>query len=145
MPNKTGTRGKYNMALMKDENGQLWDVDLNGKKRTPHFGQEVGEELISNLPMAMRFTKTLCKGIDAASTTISTKIANKILDEEELQELETAREKAKTKQMAEQSKAGTGVIGDFMQIAKVGQVNSANQKAIAKHFINKIVGKKSNP
>lgn len=95
--------------------------------------------------MAMRFTKTLCKGIDAASTTISTKIANKILDEEELQELETAREKAKTKQMAEQSKAGNGVIGDFMQIAKVGQVNSANQKAIAKHFINKIVGKKSNP
>ena len=47
-------------------------------------------------------------------------------DEEELQELETAREKAKTKQMAEQSKAGNGVIGDFMQIAKVGQVNSAN-------------------
>ena len=47
--------------------------------------------------------------------------------------------------MAVQSKAGNGVIGDFMQIAKVGQVNSANQKAIAKHFINKIVGKKSNP
>ena len=132
------------MALMKDENGQLWDVDLNGKKRTPHFGQEVGEELISNLPMAMRIAKTIVKGADAASATISGKIADKILNEGERQELEAAREKAKAKQAAEQARTGNGVIGDFMHIARTGQVDSANKKAIAKHFINKVKGKMNN-
>lgn len=132
------------MALMKDKDGRLWDVDLNGKVHTPHFGDEVTDGLISGLPTAMKLTKTIFKGMDAASSAISTKIANKVLDEDELQELEVAREKAKAKQTAEQAKAGNGIIGDFMHVAKSGQVDGANQKAIAKHFIKKIKGKINN-
>ncbi len=130
------------MSLMRDEDGRLWDVDLNGKKHTPNFGQEVGEELISGLPMAMGIAKGIFKGMDAVSTSLSTKIANKVLDEDELEELEAKREAVRAKQAADQARAGSGVIGDFMHIAKSGQVDGANNRAILKHFANKIKGKK---
>ena len=45
------------MALMKDKDGQLWDVDLNGKAHTPHFGDEVTDGLISGLPVAMKLNQ----------------------------------------------------------------------------------------
>ena len=83
------------MALMKDEDGRLWDVDLNGKKHSPNFGQEVGSELIDGLPLAMGIAKTVLKGMDKGLAAMSSKRANAILSDEEKAQLEKARAEAK--------------------------------------------------
>ncbi len=124
------------MALMKDEDGRLWDVDLNGKKHSPNFGQEVGSELIDGLPLAMGIAKTVLKGMDKGLAAMSSKRANAILSDEEKAQLEKARAEAKQKDKEQAAKAKGGLLGDFMQIASPNHEHAANVKALREHYKN---------
>lgn len=115
--------------LQKDENGRLWDVRNDGKKYTPHFGEEVVSEAGDMLPIAVGIARLMATGV----ANVTEKVRDKVLTDEERQELEQ-----KQAQRAE-ANLGNGTANNFVEYYNQIKRGNENLNAIEKSLFKKAV------
>lgn len=115
--------------LQKDENGRLWDVRQDGKKYTPHFGEEMMSEAGEALPLALGAARLMATGL----ANVTEMVRNKVLTDEERQKIE--------QKQAQQSEAdlGNGTFNNFVGYSKQMKRGSENLAAIGKSLFKKTV------
>lgn len=115
--------------LQKDENGRLWDVRKDGKRYTPHFGEEVMSEAGEALPLAMGAARLMATGL----ANVTEKVRNKVLTDEERQEIEQ-----KQAQQTE-TNLGNGTANNFVGYYKQMKRGNENLGAVGKSLFKKAV------
>lgn len=115
--------------LQKDENGRLWDVRKDGKKYTPHFGEEVLSEAAETLPFAMGVSRLMATGL----ANVTEKVRDKVLTDEERQKIEE-----KQAQRTE-TDLGNGTANNLVGCCKQMNRGSENLRAIGKSLLKKAV------
>lgn len=115
--------------LQKDENGRLWDVRNDGKKYTPHFGEEMLSEAGDMLPFATGIARLMATGV----ANVTEKVRNKVLTDEERQELE--------QKQAQRTKTdfGNGTANNFVEYYNQMKRGNENLGAIEKSLFKKAV------
>lgn len=113
--------------LQKDENGRLWDVRQDGKRYTPHFGEEMMNEAGEMLPFATGAARLMATGL----ANVTEKVRNKILTDEERQAIEQ-----KQAQRTE-TDLGNGTANNFSGYLKQMKRGNENLGAIGKSLFKK--------
>jgi len=119
------------------ESGEIVEITEYNKaggkmgKGNRNFGQEVGDELISGLPLALG----ICRGIVKGVTNTTQILRDKVLTEEEL---EAIREEESRKADNTDS---SGIIGNLKAINRNGIQAGSNLTAVGRSLMNKAINK----
>lgn len=101
-------------------------------KDNRNFGEEVGEGLISGLPMALNISKGIFKGMTKATQMLR----DKVLTEEELEEIRE-EEAQKEKEISNSS----GILGSLKSINNESMQATSNLAAIGRSLFNKAINR----
>lgn len=96
-----------------------------------NFGQEVGDELISGLPLALG----ICRGIVKGVTNSTQILRDKVLTEEELEAIKEEESRKAT------NTDSSGIIGNLKAINRNSIQASSNLTAVGRSLMNKAIKK----